>query len=151
MKIRSFHINNKIEICSVVVITSLFAAAFLSNLGFSSMNALAQSSQNMTSQNATQQQQATTTFMDNPRFVNFTQNLRNLTQQLDLNTTSSPEGIRDAVQAFMSSPRFAEFQQKVSQFAQESGLNMTRLEPVIPNGNITNALQNFTQLIGQDR
>ena len=107
------------------------------------MNAFAQGSQNAT------QQQATTTFMDNPRFANFTQNLRNLTQQLGLNTTSSPEGIRDAVQAFMSSPRFAEFQQKVSQFAQEGGLNMTRLEPVIPNGNITNALQNFTQLIGQ--
>ncbi|HEU4821866.1 MAG TPA: hypothetical protein VFS97_00415 [Nitrososphaeraceae archaeon] len=150
MKIRSFHINNKIQICCAVVITSLFAAALISNLGSSSINAFAQTSQNMTSQNATQQQQATT-FIDNPRFVNFTQNLRMLLQQSNLNTTSSPEGIRDAVQAFMSSPSFAEFQQKVSQFAQEAGLNMTRLESAAPNGNITNALQNFTQLIGQNR
>lgn len=145
MKIRSFRINNKIEICCAAVITSLFAAALISILGFGSINALAQSSQN-----ATQQQQATT-FMDNPRFANFTQNLRMLAQRLDLNTTSTPEGIRDAVQAFMSSPNFAEFQQNVSQFAQQAGLNMTRLEPALPNGNITNALQNFTQLIGQNR
>lgn len=140
------------EIFCAAIITSLFAAALISNLGFGSMNAFAQASQNMTSQNATQQlqQQATTTFMDNPRFANFTQNLRMLAQQLNLNTTSSPEGIRDAAQAFIASPNFPEFQQKLSQYAQEAGLNMTRLESAVPNGNITDSLQNFTELIGSN-
>jgi hypothetical protein len=54
MKIKSLHIKNKIEICGIVVITSLFAAALISNLGFSSTDVLAQGSQN-----ATQHQQDT--------------------------------------------------------------------------------------------
>jgi len=146
VKIRSFHFSSKkIGLCCAAVIASLFAAVLVSNVGFSSMNAFAQGPQNATQQ----QQEGSRTFIDTPRLDNFAQKLRNLTQSLDLNTTSTPEKIRDAVQAFMSSPRFAEFQQKVSQFAQEGGMNVTRLEQVSPNGNITNALQNFTQLIGQ--
>ena len=52
MKFKSLHIKNKIEICSIAIITSLFAGALISNLGFSSTNVFAQDSQN-----ATQQQQ----------------------------------------------------------------------------------------------
>jgi hypothetical protein len=55
VKTKSLHIKKKIEACGIVVITSLFAAALISNLGFNSINALAQGSQN-----ATQQQEAPT-------------------------------------------------------------------------------------------
>jgi hypothetical protein len=122
----------------MAVITSLFAAALISNLGFNSINALAQGSQN-----ATQQQTAITPM----NFLNFTQNVRMLAQELGLNTTSSSGEIRDAVQQFTSNPNFEEFSQRLSQFAQQSGLNITRLEPASPNGNITSSLQNFTEFI----
>jgi hypothetical protein len=128
-----------IETCGIVVITSLFAAALISNLGFSSINALAQGSQN-----ATQQQQDTTLM----NFLNFTQNVRMLAQELGLNTTSSSSGeIRDAVQQFTSNPNFEEFSQRLSQFAQQSGLNITRLEPASPDADIMSRLQNFTEFI----
>jgi predicted PurR-regulated permease PerM len=139
VKIKSLHIKNKIEICGIVVITSLFAAALISNLGFSSINALAQGSQN-----ATQQQQQGTIPMN---ILDFTQNLRMLAQELGLNTTSSSGEIRDAVQQFTNNTNFQEFSQRLSQFAQQSGLNTTRLEPVSPDGNITSSLQNFTEFI----
>jgi hypothetical protein len=139
MKIKSLNIKNKIEISGIVVITSLFAAALISNLGFSSINALAQGSQN-----ATQQQQQGTIPMN---ILDFTQNLRMLAQELGLNTTSSSGEIRDAVQQFTNNTNFQEFSQRLSQFAQQSGLNTTSLEPVSPDGNITGSLQNFTEFI----
>ena len=139
MKIKSLHIKNKIEICGIVVITSLFAGALVSNLGFSPTNVLAQGSQN-----ATQQQQQDTIPMN---LLNFTQNLRMLEQELGLNTTSSPGGIRDAVQQFTDNPNFEQFSQRLSQFAQQGGLNATRLEPASPDGDIMSRLQNFTELI----
>jgi hypothetical protein len=143
MKIESLHIKNKIEICGIAVITSLFAAALISNLDFSSIDVLAQGSQN-----ATQQQQQQGTIPMN--ILNFTQNLRMLAQELGLNTTSSPGEIRDAVQQFTNNTNFQEFSQRLSQFAQQSGLNTTRLEPVSPDGNITSSLQNFTEFIQRE-
>jgi hypothetical protein len=142
VKIKSLHIKNKIEIFGIVVITSLFAGALISNLGFSSTNVLAQGSQN-----ATQQQEGTIP----PNVLNFTQNLRMLEQELGLNTTSSPEGIRDRVQQFMDNPNFEQFRQRLSQFAQQSGLNATRLEPASPDGDIMSRLQNFTEFIESRR
>jgi predicted PurR-regulated permease PerM len=138
VKIKSLHIKNKIEVCGIVVITSLFAAALISNLGFNSINAVAQGSQNVT-----QQQEATIP----PNLLNFTQNLRMLAQELGLNTTSSPGEIRNAVQQFMDNPNFEQFSQRLSQFAQQSGLNATRLEPASPDGDIMSRLQNFTEFI----
>jgi hypothetical protein len=143
VKIKSLHIKNKIEIFGIVVITSLFAGALISNLGFSSTNVLAQGSQN-----ATQQQQQDTI---PPNLLNFTQNLRMLEQELGLNTTSSPGGIREAVQQFMDNPNFEQFRQRLSQFAQQSGLNATRLEPASPDGDIMSRLQNFTEFIESRR
>jgi predicted PurR-regulated permease PerM len=141
VKIKSLHIKNKIEIFGIVVITSLFAGALISNLGFSSTNVLAQGSQN-----ATQQQDTIP-----PNLLNFTQNLRMLEQELGLNTTSSPGGIRDTVQQFMDNPNFEQFSQRLSQFAQQSGLNATRLEPASPDGDIMSRLQNFTEFVESQR
>jgi hypothetical protein len=138
VKTKSFHVKNKIEACGIVVITSLFAAALIANLGFNSINALAQGSQN-----ATQQQEAPTLM----NLLNFTQNVRMLAQELGLNTTFSSGEIRDAVQQFTSNPNFEEFSQRLSQLAQQSGLNITRLEPASPDANITSSLQNFTEFI----
>jgi hypothetical protein len=145
MKIKSLHIKNKIEICGITIITSLFAAALISNLGFSSTDALAQGSQNATQQQQQQQQ--------NPGLapvLNFTQNLRTLTQELGLNLTSSSGEIRNAVQQFANNTNFEQFSQRLSQFAQQSGLNTTRLEPASPDGNFTGRLQNFTESIERD-
>jgi hypothetical protein len=142
MKIKSLHIKNKIEICGITIITSLFAAALISNLGFSSTDALAQGSQN-----ATQQQQ------QNPELapvLNFTQNLRTLTQELGLNLTSSAGEIRNAVQQFANNTNFEQFSQRLSQFVQQSGLNTTRLEQASTEGNFTSRLQNFTESIERD-
>jgi hypothetical protein len=141
VKIKSLHIKNKIEIFGIVVITSLFAGALISNLGFSSTNVLAQGSQNAT------QQQDTIPM----NVLNFTQNLRMLEQELGLNTTSSPGGIRDTVQQFMDNPNFEQFSQRLSQFAQQSGLNATRLEPASPDGDIMSRLQNFTEFVESQR
>ena len=141
VKIKSLHIKNKIEIFGIVVITSLFAGALVFNMGFSSVTVFAQGSQNATQQ---QQQQQDTIPMN---VLNFTQNLRMLEQELGLNTTSSPGGIRDAVQQFMDNPNFEQFSQRLSQFAQQSGLNATRLEPASPDGDIMSRLQNFTEFI----
>jgi predicted PurR-regulated permease PerM len=145
MKIKSLHIKNKIEICSIIVITSLFAAALISNLGFSSTDVLAQGSQNAT-QPQPQQQQDTTL----APVLNFTQNLRTLAQELGVSTTSSLEEIPNAVQQFANNTNFQEFSQRLSQFAQQSGLNTTRLEQASPDGNITGRLQNFTESIERD-
>jgi hypothetical protein len=142
MKIKSLHIKNKIEICGITIITSLFAAALISNLGFSSTDVLAQGSQN-----ATQQQQ------QNPELapvLNFTQNLRTLTQELGLNLTSSAGEIRNAVQQFANNTNFEQFSQRLSQFVQQSGLNTTRLEQASTEGNFTSRLQNFTESIERD-
>ena len=147
MKIKLLHIKNKIEICSIIVITSLFAAALISNLGFSSTDVFAQSSQNATQQQQQQQQQ------DNRglgNVLNFTQNLRTLAQELGLNTTSSAGEIRNAVQQFSNNTNFEEFSQRLSQFAQQSGLNTTRLEQASPDGNFTGRLQNFTESIERE-
>jgi hypothetical protein len=81
-------------------------------LGFSSIYVLAQGSQN-----ATQQQEATTLM----NLLNFTQNVRMLAQEMGLNTTFSSGEIRDAVQQFTSNPNFEEFSQRLSQLAQQSG------------------------------
>ena len=143
MKIKSLQIKNKIEICGIIVITSLFAAALISNLGFSSTDVLAQDSQNATQQ---QQQQDTTL----APVLNFTQNLRTLAQELGVSTTSSLEEIRNAVQQFTNNTNFEQFSQRLSQFAQQSGLNTTRLEQASPDGNITGRLQNFTESIERD-
>jgi predicted PurR-regulated permease PerM len=143
VKIKSLHIKNKIEICGITVITSLFAAALISNLGFSSTDVFAQGSQNATQQ---QQQQDTTL----APVLNFTQNLRTLAQELGVSTTSSLEEIRNAVQQFTNNTNFEQFSQRLSQFAQQSGLNTTRLEQASTEGNITGRLQNFTESIERD-
>ena len=138
MKIKSLHIKNKIEIFGIVVITSLFAGALISNLGFSSTNVFAQDSQNATQQ---QQQQGT----DLTGVLNFAQNLRMLAQEMGLNTTSSSPGeIRDAVQQFTNNTQFS---QRLSELAQQSGLNTTTLQPASPDGDIMSRLQNFTEFV----
>ena len=137
MKFKSLHIKNKIEICSIAIITSLFAGALISNLGFSSTNVFAQDSQN-----ATQQQQQGT---DLTGVLNFAQNVRMLAQELGLNTTSSSPGeLRDAVQQFTNNTQFS---QRLSELAQQSGLNATRLESASPDGDIMARLQNFTEFV----
>ena len=139
MKFKSLHIKNKIEICSIAIITSLFAGALISNLGFSSTNVFAQDSQNATQQQ--QQQQGT----DLTGVLNFAQNLRMLAQELGLNTTSSSPGeLRDAVQQFTNNTQFS---QRLSELAQQSGLNATRLESASPDGDIMARLQNFTEFV----
>lgn len=136
MKFKSLHIKNKIEICSIAIITSLFAGALISNLGFSSTDVFAQDSQNATQQ---QQQQG----IDLTGVLNFAQNLRMLAQELGLNTTSSSPGeLRDAVQQFTNNTQFS---QRLSELAQQSGLNATRLESASPDGDIMARLQNFTE------
>lgn len=141
MKFKSLHIKNKIEICSIAIITSLFAGALISNLGFSSTNVFAQDSQN-----ATQQQQQGT---DLTGVLNFAQNVRMLAQELGLNTTSSSPGeIRDAVQQFTNNTQFS---QRLSELAQQSGLNTTRLESASPDGDIMARLQNFTDFVEAQR
>jgi hypothetical protein len=138
VKFKSLHIRNKIEICSIAIITSLFAGALISNLGFSSTDVFAQDSQNATQQ---QQQQGT----DLTGVLNFAQNLRMLAQELGLNTTSSSPGeIRDAVQQFTNNTQFS---QRLSELAQQSGLNTTRLESASPDGDIMARLQNFTEFV----
>ena len=142
MKFKSLHIKNKIEICSIAIITSLFAGALISNLGFSSTNVFAQDSQNATQQ---QQQQGT----DFTGVLNFAQNVRMLAQELGLNTTSSSPGeIRDAVQQFTNNTQFS---QRLSELAQQSGLNTTRLESASPDGDIMARLQNFTEFVEAQR
>ena len=140
MKFKSLHIKNKIEICSIAIITSLFAGALISNLGFSSTNVFAQDSQN-----ATQQQQQAT---DLTGVLNFAQNVRMLAQELGLNTTSSPGELRDAVQQFTNNTQFS---QRLSELAQQSGLNTTRLESASPDGDIMARLQNFTEFVQAQR
>lgn len=141
MKFKSLHIKNKIEICSIAIITSLFAGALISNLGFSSTDVFAQDSQN-----ATQQQQQGT---DLTGVLNFAQNVRMLAQELGLNTTSSSPGeIRDAVQQFTNNTQFS---QRLSELAQQSGLNTTRLESASPDGDIMARLQNFTEFVEAQR
>jgi hypothetical protein len=141
VKFKSLHIKNKIEICSIAIITSLFAGALISNLGFSSTNVFAQDSQN-----ATQQQQQAT---DLTGVLNFAQNVRMLAQELGLNTTSSSPGeIRDAVQQFTNNTQFS---QRLSELAQQSGLNTTRLESASPDGDIMARLQNFTEFVEAQR
>ena len=140
MKIKSLHIKNKIEICSIAIITSLFAGALISNLGFSSTDVFAQDSQN-----ATQQQQQGT---DLTGVLNFAQNVRMLAQELGLNTTSSPGELRDAVQQFTNNTQFS---QRLSELAQQSGLNTTRLESASPDGDIMARLQNFTEFVEAQR
>jgi hypothetical protein len=142
VKIKSLHIKNKIEICSIAVITTLFAAALISNLGFNSITVFAQGSQN-----ATQQQQDTIPM----NLLNFTQNVRMLAQELGLNTTSSPGEIRDAVQQFTNNTNFGQFSQRLSELAQQNGLNITRLEPASPDADIMSRLQNFTEFIQAQR
>jgi predicted PurR-regulated permease PerM len=144
MKIKSLHIKNNIEICGIIVITSLFAAALISNLGFSSTDVFAQGPQNATQQ----QQQQDNRGLGN--VLNFTQNVRTLAQELGLNLTSSAGEIRNAVQQFTNNTNFEQFSQRLSQFAQQSGLNTTRLEPASPDGNFTSRLQNFTESIERD-
>jgi hypothetical protein len=137
------HIKNKMEICSIAVITTLFAGALISNLGFDSITVFAQDSQN-----ATQQQQDTIPM----NLLNFTQNLRMLAQELGLNTTSSSPGeLREAVQQFTNNSNFEQFSQRLSQFAQQGGLNMTRLESASPDGDIMSRLQNFTDFVEAQR
>lgn len=118
----------------------MFAAALISNLGFSSTDVFAQGSQN-----ATEQQQQDNRGLGN--VLNFTQNLRTLAQELGLNLTSSAGEIRNAVQQFTNNTNFEQFSQRLSQFAQQSVLNTTRLEPASPDGNFTSRLQNFTESI----
>jgi hypothetical protein len=142
VKFKSLHIRNKIEICSIAIITSLFAGALISNLGFSSTNVFAQDSQNATQQ---QQQQGT----DLTGVLNFAQNLRMLAQEMGLNTTSSSPGeIRDAVQQFTNNTQFS---QRLSELAQQSGLNTTTLQPASPDGDIMSRLQNFTEFVDARR
>jgi hypothetical protein len=140
VKFKSLHIRNKIEICSIAIITSLFAGALISNLGFSSTDVFAQDSQN-----ATQQQQQGT---DLTGVLNFAQNVRMLAQELGLNTTSSPGELRDAVQQFTNNTQFS---QRLSELAQQSGLNTTRLESASPDGDIMARLQNFTEFVEAQR
>jgi predicted PurR-regulated permease PerM len=137
VKIKSLHIKNKMEICGIAVMTSLFAGALIFSLGSNSITVFAQDSQN-----ATQQQQQDTALGG---VLNFTQNLRMLAQEMGLNTTSSSPGeIRDKVQQFTNNTQFS---QRLSELAQQSGLNMTRLEPASPDGDIMSRLQNFTDLV----
>ena len=144
MKFKSLHIRNKIEICSIAIITSLFAGALISNLGSISTTVFAQDSQN-----ATQQQQQDIGLAG---VLNFTQSLRTLIQESGLNTTSSSPGeLRDRVQQFTNGSNSEQFSQRLSQFAQQSGLNMTRLEPASPDGDIMSRLQNFTEMIQSQR
>ncbi|MFL6511978.1 MAG: hypothetical protein ACJ70X_03460 [Nitrososphaera sp.] len=144
VKIKSLYIKNKIEIFGIAVITTLFAGALISNLGFSSTNVLAQSSQNATQQQPQQQG------INLANVLNFTQNLRTLEQQLGLNTTSSsPEEVRDRVQQFTNGTNAEQLSQQLSQFAQQNGLNITRLEPASPDGNIMGRLQNFTEFVSR--
>ena len=141
MKFKSLHFKNKIEICSMAIITSLFAGALISNLGFSSTDVFAQDSQN-----ATQQQQQGT---DLTGVLNFAQNLRMLAQEMGLNTTSSSPGeIRDVVQQFTNNTQFS---QRLSELAQQSGLNTTTLESASPDGDIMARLQNFTEFVEAQR
>jgi hypothetical protein len=141
VKFKSLHIKNKIEICSIAIITSLFAGALISNLGFSSTNVFAQDSQNATQQ---QQQQGT----DLSRVVNFVENLRMLAQELGLNTTtSSPGELRDRVQQFTNGTNSEQFSQRLSELAQQNGLNPLRLESASPDGDIMGRLQNFTEFV----
>jgi hypothetical protein len=143
VKFKSLHFKNKIEICSMAIITSLFAGALISNLGFSSTDVFAQDSQNATQQQ--QQQQGT----DLTVVLNFAQNLRTLAQEMGLNTTSSSPGeIRDAVQQFTNNTQFS---QRLSELAQQSGLNTTRLESASPDGDIMARLQNFTAFVEAQR
>ncbi|MFL6521980.1 MAG: hypothetical protein ACJ71B_00705 [Nitrososphaera sp.] len=143
VKIKSLYIKNKIEIFGIAVITTLFAGALISNLGFSSTNVLAQSSQNATQQPPQQG-------INLANVLNFTQNLRTLEQQLGLNTTSSsPEEVRDRVQQFTNGTNAEQLSQQLSQFAQQNGLNVTRLEPASPDGNIMGRLQNFTEFVSR--
>ena len=147
MKFKSLHIRNKIEICSIAIITSLFAGALISNLGFSSTDVFAQDSQN-----ATQQQQQGTDLTGVLNFVNFTQNLRTLVQELGLNTTaSSPGELRDRIQQFTNGSNAEQLSQRLSELAQQSGLNTTRLESASPDGDIMGRLQNFTELVEAQR
>src|SRR5215212_1894606 len=146
VKIKSLHIKNKMEIFGIVVITSLFAGALISNLGSSSITVFAQDSQNATTQQQQQQQGIALGGV-----LNFTQNLRMLEQELGLNTTSSPGEIRDRVQQFTNNSNFEQFSQRLSQAAQQSGLNPTRLEPASPNGDIMSRLQNFTEFVQAQR
>ena len=145
MKIKSLYIKNKIEICGITIITSLFAAALISNLGFSSTDVFAQGSQNATQQ----QQQQDNRGLGN--VLNFTQNLRTLSQELGLNLTSSAGEMRNAMQQFTNNTNFEQFSQRLSQFAQQSGLNTTRLEPASPDGDIMSRLQNFTEFVEAQR
>ena len=144
MKFKSLHIRNKIEICSIAIITSLFAGALISNLGFSSTNVFAQDSQNQQQQ----QQQGT----DLSRVVNFVENLRMLAQELGLNTTtSSPGELRDRVQQFTNGTNSEQFSQRLSEVAQQNGLNPLRLESASPDGDIMGRLQNFTEFVQAQR
>src|SRR5215211_2862671 len=98
------------EICSIAIITSLFAGALIFNLGSSSITVFAQGSQN-----ATQQQQDTAL----GGVLDFTQNLRTLVQESGLNTTrlepASPDG--DIMGRLQNFTEFIE--------AQRAGSNMT--------------------------
>ena len=145
MKFKSLHIKNKIEICSIAIITSLFAGALISNLGFSSTDVFAQDSQNATQQ---QQQQGT----DLSGVLNFAQNVRMLAQELGLNTTtSSPGELRDRVQQFTNGTNSEQFSQRLSEVAQQNGLNPLRLESASPDGDIMARLQNFTDFVQAQR
>jgi hypothetical protein len=138
VKFKSLHIRNKIEICSIAIITSLFAGALISNLGSISTTVFAQDSQN-----ATQQQQQDIGLAG---VLNFTQNLRTLIQESGLNTTSSSPGeLRDRVQQFTNGSNSEQFSQRLSELAQQNGLNTTRLESASPDGDILGRLQNFTE------
>src|SRR5215204_3540257 len=124
------------EICSIAIITSLFAGALIFNLGSSSITVFAQGSQN-----ATQQQQDTAL----GGVLDFTQNLRTLVQELGLNTTaSSPGELRDRIQQFTNGSNAEQLSQRLSELAQQSGLNTTRLESASPDGDIMGRLQNFS-------
>jgi hypothetical protein len=148
VKFKSLHIRNKIEICSIAIITSLFAGALISNLGFSSTDVFAQDSQNATQQQQQQQQQGT----DLSRVVNFVENLRMLAQELGLNTTtSSPGELRDRVQQFTNGTNSEQFSQRLSEVAQQNGLNPLRLESASPDGDIMARLQNFTEFVQAQR
>jgi hypothetical protein len=144
VKFKSLHIRNKIEICSIAIITSLFAGALISNLGSISTTVFAQDSQN-----ATQQQQQDIGLAG---VLNFTQNLRTLIQESGLNTTSSSPGeLRDRVQQFTNGSNSEQFSQRLSELAQQNGLNTTRLESASPDGDILGRLQNFTESVQAHR
>jgi hypothetical protein len=145
VKIKSFHISNKMEIFGIAVITSLFAGALISNLGTISVTVFAQDSQN-----ATQQQQPQDIGLAG--VLALTQNLRTLIQESGLNTTaSSPEEFRDRVQQFTNGSDFEQLSQRLSQFVQQNGLNTTQLESASPDGDIMSRLQNFTEFVEAQR